>query len=123
MSVNIQSVIDNTTWYIAIEVINSVGRDRTEFTNLTEFLSKNKFIPINYQCSLYLVRSGIYPQNNQPEPSTSSVTVTISLTTTKGGQYFIIIFIILLDYFISCSYSCFIFQYYWFFFSVYSTNY
>ena len=40
MSVNIQSVIDNTTWYIAIEVINSVGRDRTEFTNLTEFLSK-----------------------------------------------------------------------------------
>ena len=37
MSVNIQSVIDNTTWYIAIEVINSVGRDRTEFTNLTEF--------------------------------------------------------------------------------------
>ena len=40
MSVNIQSVIDNTTWYIVIEVINSVGRDRTEFTNLTEFLSK-----------------------------------------------------------------------------------
>ena len=40
MSVNIQSVIDNTTWYIAIEVINSVGRDRTEFTNLTEFISK-----------------------------------------------------------------------------------
>ena len=40
MSVNIQSVIDNTTWYIAIEVINSVGRDRTKFTNLTEFLSK-----------------------------------------------------------------------------------
>ena len=37
MSVNIQSVIDNSTWYIAIEVINSVGRDRTEFTNLTEF--------------------------------------------------------------------------------------
>ena len=40
MSVNIQSVIDNTTWYIAIEVINSVRRDRTEFTNLTEFISK-----------------------------------------------------------------------------------
>ena len=39
MSVNIQSVIDNTTWYIAIEVINFVGTDRTEFTNLTEFLS------------------------------------------------------------------------------------
>ena len=37
MSVNIQSVIDNTTWYIAIEVINSVERDRTELTNLTEF--------------------------------------------------------------------------------------
>ena len=37
MSVNIQSVIDNTTWYIAIEVINSVGRDRTDFTNLTDF--------------------------------------------------------------------------------------
>ena len=37
MSVNVQSVIDNTTWYIAIEVINSVGRDRTAFTNLTEF--------------------------------------------------------------------------------------
>ena len=37
MSVNIQSVIDNTTWYIAIEVINSVGIDRTEFTNLTDF--------------------------------------------------------------------------------------
>ena len=105
MSVNIQSVIDNTTWYIAIEVINSVGTDRTEFTNLTEFLSKYKFIPINYQCSLYLVRSGIYPQNNQPEPSTLSVTVIISLTTTKGGQYFIIIIIILLDYFLSCSYS------------------
>ena len=40
MSVNIQSVIDNTTWYIAIEMINSVGRDKTKFTNLTEFLSK-----------------------------------------------------------------------------------
>ena len=40
MSVNIQSVIDNSTWYIAIEVINSVGRDITEFTNLTEFISK-----------------------------------------------------------------------------------
>ena len=37
MSVNIQSVIDNTT-YTAIEVINSVGRDRTEFTNLTELI-------------------------------------------------------------------------------------
>ena len=37
MSVNIQSVIDNTTWYIAIEVINSVGRHITKFTNLTEF--------------------------------------------------------------------------------------
>ena len=37
MSVNIQSVIDYTTWYIAIEVINSVGRDRIEFTNLIEF--------------------------------------------------------------------------------------
>ena len=97
---------------VAIEVINSVERDRTEFTNLTEFLSKYKFIPINYQCSLYSVRSGIYPQNNQPEPSTSSVTVTISLTTTKGGQYFIIIIILLLDYFLSCSYSYFIFQYY-----------
>ena len=43
MSVNIQSVIDNTTWYIAIEVINSVGRDRTEFTNLTEFISKQYY--------------------------------------------------------------------------------
>ena len=43
MSVNIQSVIDNTTWYIAIEVINSIGRDRTEFTNLTEFLSKQYY--------------------------------------------------------------------------------
>ena len=40
MSVNVQSVIDNTTWYIAIEVINSVGIDRTEFTNLTELISK-----------------------------------------------------------------------------------
>ena len=40
MSVNIQSVIDNTTWYIAIEVINSVGRDRTKFTNLTEMISE-----------------------------------------------------------------------------------
>ena len=39
MSVNIQSVIDNTTWYIAIDVINSVGRDSTKFINLTEFLS------------------------------------------------------------------------------------
>ena len=38
MSVNIQSVIDNTTWYIAIEVINSVGRDRTDFTNLTDLI-------------------------------------------------------------------------------------
>ena len=40
MSVNIQSVIDNTTWYIAIEVINSVGRDKTDFINLTELISK-----------------------------------------------------------------------------------
>ena len=40
MSVNIQSVNDITTWYIAIEVINSVGSDRTKFTNLIEFLSK-----------------------------------------------------------------------------------
>ena len=40
MSVNIQSVIDNSTWYIAIEVINSVGRERTEFTNLTELISE-----------------------------------------------------------------------------------
>ena len=39
MSVNIQSVIDNTTWYIAIEVINSVGGDRTEFANLIELIS------------------------------------------------------------------------------------
>ena len=27
MSVNIQSVINNTTWYIAIEVINSVHKN------------------------------------------------------------------------------------------------
>ena len=40
MNVNIQSVIDNSTWYIAIEVINSVGKDRTEFTNLTELISE-----------------------------------------------------------------------------------
>ena len=47
MSVNIQSVIDNTTWYIAIEVINSVGRDRTELISLTKFISKEQLISHN----------------------------------------------------------------------------
>ena len=77
MSVNIQSVIDNTTWYIAIEVINSVGRDRTEFTNLTELISKILF----YMLYIYIYILLIVDIYSTPCHSfTLSLTSTISRT-------------------------------------------